>query len=501
MENRAMITFYGGAGTVTGANFLFDTRSTSSGQAGTKILIDCGALQREMPHSAIMPSSGQSRPPETKSSHVCDESNSQTFAYDPSSIDVLIISHAHADHIGRVPKLVRDGFKGVIYSTAATRDLAALMFDDAINVMRVEAEKHGCSIMYEKEDADKALSLWQRHEYHEAFTVGTAHVEFLDAGHILGSAMVRLTRAHSANPHSAEGSGEAKAPAGQSRSIIFTGDLGNSPEPLLNDTESPEGANYLVMESVYGDRLHEDRDERVSVLQGAIEDTRERGGALLIPSFSIERTQILLFEIEKMIEKGMKPIDVYLDAPLAIRVTEVYRTYSHLLNADAQAHFGPGKDPFVFKNLHVIKDVAQSRAIHETPDPKIIIAGAGMSVGGRIRAHEARYLPDPKASVLFVGYQAPGSLGRRIAEGQKNITIDGASVQVRATIGSLGGYSGHRDRDGLLSFVEEAGESIKEVFVVMGEPKAEIFLAQRIHDFLGVTAHVPNAGERIEINW
>jgi metallo-beta-lactamase family protein len=504
MENRATITFYGGAGSVTGANFLLDTGDSSTKLgAGKKILIDCGALEREAPsHGSALGYSKAGEPAknisaaapkgphldflgrntvEKISAHVCDDANAMPFKYDPASIDVLIVTHAHADHIGRIPKLVRDGFKGMIVSTGATKDLAALMFDDAINVMRNDAEKHGCTVLYEKEDAQMALSLWNTHDYHESFTIGTAHVELLDAGHILGSAMVKFTR--------------------NDRVIIFTGDLGNSPEPLLNDTESPEGANYILMESVYGDRVHEGRDERDEVLESTIEATRQRKGTLLIPSFSIERTQILLFEIDKMIEKGMKPIDVYLDAPLAIRVTDVYRKYSALLNPDARAHFEGGKDPFTFKNLHVIKDVHESAKIHDAPDPKIIIAGAGMSVGGRIRAHETRYLPDPNASVLFVGYQAPGSLGRRIEEGQKNIRIDGAQVRVQASIGSLTGYSGHKDRDGLLDFVEYAGPSLQKVFVAMGEPKSELFLAQRIRDYLGVEAEAPEAGTTEAIDW
>lgn len=455
MGEHSKITFYGGAGSVTGANFLLDT-------GDKKILIDCGALEREAAHG-------------------CDVENGKPFAYDPASIDVLIVTHAHQDHIGRVPKLVRDGFKGMIYSTPATKDLSALMFEDSVNVMHTDAQMRGCAVMYEREDYERALSLWRTREYHESFKVGDVHVEFLDAGHILGSAMIRVSR--------------------NERSIIFTGDLGNSPEPLLQDAESPEGANYLLMESVYGDRLHEDRADRTEIVKAAIEATRSKGGTLLVPSFSIERTQILLFEIDKMIEKGeMQPIPVYLDAPLAIKVTEVYRKYRHLLNADAQSYFKDGADPFSFKNLHVVKDVAESRKIHEAPNPKVIIAGAGMSVGGRIRSHEAVYLPDPKATVLFVGYQAPGSLGRRIEDGNKEVVIDGRRVPVRAEIMSVSGYSGHADRDALLSFVEKAAASLEKVFVVMGEPKSEIFLAQRIQDYLGIEAHVPETAEQAEID-
>ncbi|MBM3260932.1 MBL fold metallo-hydrolase [Candidatus Kaiserbacteria bacterium] len=468
-SHKASITFYGGAGVVTGANFLLDA-------GDVKILIDCGAVEREIAHHAIDSGSARMMIP------VCDSINTQPFAYDPAGIDALIVTHAHADHIGRIPKLVHDGFTGPIYSTPATRDLAALMFDDAIRVMEGENERHGCDMVYQKEDAAAALALWQPHEYHEPFEIRSATVEFFDAGHILGAAMVRCTR--------------------NGRSILFTGDLGNSPEPLLNDTEIPDGINYVLMESVYGDRVHEGRDQRAEILRGVIEDVRRRGGALLIPSFSIERTQILLYEIERMLEDGsMAPIPVYLDAPLAIRVTEVFRRYMRLLKPEVQARFESGNDPFQFPGLTLTEDISESRTIHTAPNPKVIIAGAGMSAGGRIRSHETHYLSDANATVLFVGYQAPGSLGRRIQDGNKHVTIDGKKVRVRARIAALTGYSGHRDRDGLMDFIEQLGPSVERVFVAMGEPRSEMFLSQRIRDFLGIDAHAPEQGQKIEIDW
>ncbi len=438
---------------MTGSNFMLDT-------GDAKLLIDCGALQRE---------------------HLCEPENTKPFPYEAQSVAALLVTHAHADHIGRIPKLVHNGFRGPIYSTPATRDLAELMFKDALNVMRSDQERGGCVPLYEKEDAERAIGAWQTHGYHEPFRIKDTLIAFLDAGHILGSAMVQCTR--------------------NKRRVLFTGDLGNSPEPLLHDTESAAGADYLVMESVYGDRTHERRAERADMLRATVEETKDRKGVLLIPSFSIERTQILLFELDTMMEAGkLEPIDVYLDAPLAIRVTEVYRKYVNQLNEDVQEHF-THDDPFAFKSLHVIRSVDESRDIHEAPSPKVIIAGAGMSSGGRIRSHEKRYLNDPDATVLFVGYQAPGSLGRRIAEGQKEVEIDGERVTVRAQIKSLTGYSGHKDRDGLLQFAKDAGSSLGKVFVVMGEPQSEATLAEHIHAALGVEAIVPHAGERIEIDW
>ncbi|MBV9159428.1 MAG: MBL fold metallo-hydrolase [Candidatus Kaiserbacteria bacterium] len=449
----AEITFCGGAGEVTGANFLFDAGSA-------RFLVDCGSREEE---------------------HVCASSNLEAFPYDVSSIDALFVTHSHQDHIGRIPRLIRAGFAGPIYSTPATKDIARIMFDDAIGIMQSHAEQYGCEILYEKEDAERALDKWRTLEYHAPIELKGVNVELFDSGHILGSALVKFTQ------------GE--------RSIVFTGDIGNAPEPLLHDPEIPSGADYLVIESVYGDRVHEDRSQRRAYLKEAIEDARARKGTLLIPSFSIERTQVLLSEVNDLIREGLAPLPVYLDAPLATRLTEVFRAYKGAFNDETRARFEKGDDPFDFPGLTVIDSSKGSHGIDAAPDPKVIISGAGMSSGGRIRAHERASLSDKKTIVLLTGYQAPGSLGRRLLDGVKKVRIDEDWVRVHAEIRSLTGYSGHADREQLLSFVESIGASLKSAYVVMGEPRAALFLAQRIKDFLGIDAIVPQRGDTAHIDW
>jgi metallo-beta-lactamase family protein len=453
---KSTLTFCGGAGSVTGADFLLETGTE-------KLLIDCGTEEREYP-----PERG------------CDTVNTRPFPYKPSDITALLVTHSHQDHIGRIPRLVRDGFRGEIHSTAATKDISALMFEDALHVMEGHSREHGCEMLYSAEDVKQTLALWHGHDYHERLSFGDMDTEFLDAGHILGSAMVRFTR--------------------DARSALFTGDLGNTPEPLLHPTESPAGVNYIIMESVYGDRLHEERDTRKEILRAAVEEVRERNGVLLIPSFSVERTQILLFELNDMVEEGgMRPIPVYLDSPLAVRVTKVFKKYPQLLSEHARTHFEKGDDPFSFPGLQVVQNSGASHALHRQPNPKIIIAGAGMSGGGRVRAHEKAYLGERHVTVLFAGYQAPGTLGRRLEDGEKQVVIDGERIRVHARFEKLTGYSGHADRDQLLHFIEEAGKSLERVYVTMGEPRASLFLAQRAHDFLGVDARVPQKGDSVEI--
>lgn len=451
MAQQSTLTFLGGAGSVTGAHFLFET-------GGMRILIDCGLLQGR----------GQ-------------ETNYEDFPYDPSTIDILFITHAHADHIGRVPKLVRDGFRGIIYSTAATRDLSEVMFADAVRILHGEAQVRGVAPLYETEDITRALELWQTRDYHESFPIGdNISVRFLDAGHILGAAMIEFER--------------------DGVKFVATGDLGNSPAPLLRDTEVITDANYMLMESVYGDRVHEHREDRVELLRDILRHTQAHGRTLIIPAFSMQRTQLLLYEINKMIESGDVPeMPVYLDSPLASKVTDVYRRYTHLFNDRVQQEIAAGDDIFDFPRFTTIQNAKESAGLFNVSAPKVIIAGSGMSVGGRILMHEKRLLGDKNTTILFVGYQGVGTLGRRIQDGERTVTIEKKKVRVRARIETIRGFSAHKDRDGLVAFVESSTESLKEVFVAMGEPKSSLFLVQRLRDFLGVNARAPEAGDSVTI--
>ena len=452
---KSTLGFYGGVGSVTGANFLLDTGKLA-------ILVDCGLVQGEK---------------------FAPEINAVPFVYDPTNIDVLLVTHAHADHIGRIAKLVKDGFAGVIYSTAPTMALANVMLRDALKVMAYEHERYGNEMLYDATDVDAALELWKAVDYHETVTFSDdVSFYYSDAGHILGSGMVHLTR------------GE--------RTIVFTGDIGNVPQPLLSAPEIPKDYDYLVMESVYGDRLHEQVAERTALLAHYIEQTQKKNGTLIIPAFSLERTQGMLFEINNLIESGtLLTIPVFLDSPLAIAVTDIYRQFTHYLSPAIQKQISDGDDIFDFSGLSFTRTMKESHEIESVKGAKIIIAGSGMSHGGRIRYHEQTYLGDANATVLLVGYQAAGSLGRLLQDGAKKVTIDGQLIRLRAEIAQIQGYSGHADRDQLIHLVSEGCNKAKQIFVTMGEERSSLFLTQRLRDYIGVNATAPNLNDEIEIDF
>ena len=328
------------------------------------------------------------------------DENREAFAYDVSTIDALIITHAHLDHVGRIPKLVKEGYRGPIYSTPQTKELAELVLNDAVNILASEARQYNLEPLYGLSDVQAVYPLWKTIEYHVPTKLTEDVSIFLkDAGHILGSAMVEMTV-------SAGASGETSA---RDEKLLFTGDLGNSPAPLLRDTEPAGDIDYIVMESVYGDRNHEEREQRDSQFEAIIKDAMSRGGTLVIPTFSIDRTQILLYELNNLVEKGRIPsVPVYVDSPMAIRATQIYRANPELFNDAVRAQIGTGDDIFAFPHLQFTMSANESANIDRMKGAKIILAGSGMSMGGRVMGHEEQYLPDAANTLLLVGYQGPG---------------------------------------------------------------------------------------------
>ncbi len=459
-NKQIKVTFHGGVGWVTGANFLLEN-VVPDGEKSTKILVDCGMFQ-----------GGEG----------ADALNREPFHYDPADIDYLIVTHAHADHIGRIPKLVRDGFRGKIYSSEATLDLTEIMLEDSLKIIAYESKKKGLEPLYKEEDVNHALELWQTIPMHTPLELpGGFSMTMHDAGHILGSCILKFKYGN--------------------KNIVFTGDLGNSPDPLLCDTEVIDDADYMVMESVYGDRNHEEREERATKLKNAILETIEKKGILMIPSFALERTQNLLYLLNNLVESGEIPsIPVFLDSPLGINVTNVFRKHTHLLNQDVQEALEGDTDVFGFPGLKETYTIDDSKSIMRVKNPKIIISSAGMSHAGRIIHHEKQYLDDPENMLLFVGYQSVGTLGRIIQDGAKKVNILGKDVEIKATIRTISGYSGHKDSDNLVDFVSHSADRLKKVFVCMGETKSSLFLVQRLRDYLGVNAVAPDVDESVVLD-
>ena len=446
------IIFYGGAGSVTGSNYMIES-------GNTRILVDCGMSQ---------------------GSSFAEKENFENFAYDVSSVQAIFVTHAHIDHTGKIPKIVKDGFKGKIYSTPPTKDFAELLLIDSEHVLQEESNKTGLPDLYETEDVEAAMGMWEAVAYHKPIQVGPFKATFYDAGHILGSATIKIE---------AEG-----------KSIMFSGDLGNYPAPIIHNTEHLPEVDYCVIESTYGARVHEDTSAREGELEDVIEDTAKRGGVLMIPAFAMERTQELLYHIDALMRHGRVPgIPVFMDSPLAIKLTAVYKKYEKYFNPETFDLVRSGEDIMNFPGLKMTLTVEQSKEINNVPSPKIIIAGSGMSNGGRIRHHERRYLSDPKSTILFVGYQAVGTLGRAILEGAKTVHIFGEEVSVRCQIRTITAYSAHADQPRLLAWLKPRSETLKKVFVVQGEEGSSEIFAAKVKEELAVDSYVPQKAEEIVI--
>lgn len=440
---------------MTGANYLLESGKT-------KILVDCGLNQ---------------------GSSYAEAQNFEKFSYDSKDINALFITHAHIDHTGRIPQLYKAGFKGMIYSTPPTKDFAELLLLDSEHILRMEAERKHKPPLYDIPDVIEAMKLWQKLPYHQKTIIGDFEVELYDAGHVLGSASIFVRSLK------------------ENKTIVFSGDLGNNPAPFINPTEYIENVDYALVESVYGGRIHENLANRKDILEDLIEETVKASGVLMIPSFALERTQELLFEINDLVENGRIPkVPIFVDSPLAIKLTAVYQKYSTdaiYFNKLSLSLIKKGDAIFNFPGLKMTLTTEQSKEINGVATPKIIIAGSGMSNAGRILHHEQRYLSDPKSAILFVGFQAKGSLGRQILDKENTVRILGEDVPVRCKVKAIGGYSAHGDQPQLLKWVEAMRLSVKKVFVTQGEEEEATALAQRIKDEMAADAYIPKQGESV----
>ena len=458
------IRFLGAAGQVTGSSTMLEI-TNANGQK-VKILIDCGLNQ---------------------GSRFCERSNFEPFPYDPKTIEAVFVTHSHIDHIGRLPQLYKLGFRGKIFSTFPTRDFAEHLLIDSEHLLRKEAEERGLPPIYSINDVNEIIKLWQGVDYHQKIKIGEFEAEFYDAGHILGSSSIAVDFRSEKN----------KSP----ERIIFSGDLGNVPAPLVKDTETIQRADYVLMESTYGGRLHEATQKRKGLLEDIIEEAIKSGGVLMIPAFAMERTQELLFELNELVENGRIPrVPIFIDSPLAIKLTSVYKKYSQnkdYFDQQSISLLRKGDAIFDFPGLKLALTTEQSKEINSVPAPKIIIAGSGMSQGGRILHHEYRYLSDSKNTILFIGYQAENSLGRQIIEGAKTVKIFGEDVNVGCHVVNISGYSAHADQKGLLKWLRSMRLGLKKVFIVQGEEEQMIPLMRKIQDELALETKIPSLGETV----
>ena len=443
------LSFHGAVRGVTGSCHKLDN-----------LLFDCGMFQGEQ---------------------LCGSKNMEPFGFDPASIEAVFITHPHADHTARLPKLFKEGFKGKVYMTRPCIGLTKLILEDSFKIMKEDAKKCGSSVLYELEDLEAVFEAVQPVAYHEQIQVGDASVMFHDAGHVLGSAFISVEK--------------------KGKRIIFSGDIGNDQVPILPDTEAISKADVIVCESTYGHRVHEAREMRTEQLKAAIEQTIKDSSVLMIPAFSIERTQELLYEIDGLLRNDLNTkIPIFLDSPMAIKATELYRHFKDHLQFDVPIGVSEDKDFFSFPNLHETLSVEESKHINDYPAPKIIIAGSGMMSGGRIMHHLIRYLPDSRNQLLIIGYQARGTVGRRIFEGAKQVHIFGEEVQVNAQVSAIGAFSAHADMNKLKTWLKpEDGNVPSKIFLTHGDPEAKEVFATDLRHTLKTDVIIPGFGEEFEI--
>lgn len=448
------VTFCGANREVTGSCYHLAGKNA-------QIVLDCGMFQ---------------------GGRYAEEKNRLDFPFAAQSVDSVVLTHAHFDHTGRLPKLYKDGFRGKIYCTAPTAELAMITLRDAAKLIEEEADRHKVEPLYTKEDVEPLQELFSQVPYHQERQVAPGISVFLaDAGHILGSASVKVV---------VDGA-----------QAVFSGDLGNTPVPLLKNKECLYGAQAVIVESTYGNRVHEPAAEREHFLRDAILHTVKNKGVLLIPAFALERTQELLYELHHLHRENAIPkLPVFLDSPMAIAATEVFRNHADFFDAAAKKDLASMGDLFSFPGVVATQSAQESKNILHVKGPKIIVAGSGMMNGGRILHHLKNYLHKPNTTVLIIGYQVEGSLGRRLHHGDKVVKIYGHEVHVKAEVRSCGSFSGHADYPGLMQWLHcFAAQLPQKTYVTHGELNSAISFSQSIEEEFGIPSAVPEYGTSVEI--
>ncbi len=461
------IEFVGGARTVTGSSYII----TGDGFAA---MVDCGMFQGKK---------------------VLRERNSLNLIYAPEEIDVLLLTHAHVDHSGLIPKLVKNGFSSSIYATSATVDLCSIMLPDSGHIQEMDAEwvnrrnmKMGMEAvepLYTVEDAEDAMQYFVPVKYGNVIEVHpNIKARFRDDGHILGSAFIELWVE--------EGDKTTK--------IVFSGDIGSRDQAIVRDPEKPEEADILLIESTYGDRLHKSKKDTYEEFKNIILDSYNKKGNIVIPSFAVERTQEIIFTLGRLFKSGEIPrIPVYIDSPLAISATEVFRKNPGCFDDETKKILMSGDSPLDFPNLFFTRSTEESKKLNREARGAIIISASGMCTAGRIKFHLQNNLYKPESSVVFVGYQAEGTLGRRLIDGAKRVRVYGEDVLVKAQIYTLGGFSAHSDRDGLIDWMSSIKNKNLQVFVVHGEESASLHFAKTVEERFNYETYVPRWGEIIDL--
>ena len=472
------ITFLGATKTVTGSNFLLEG-------AGKKILIDCGLYQGKAAE---------------------ERENYSSFAYNVQDIDFMLLTHAHIDHSGKIPKLYMDGYRNPIIAHKATCDLCSIMLPDSGHIQEMENEWQNrkrirkglpeLPPLYTAQDAIDCLEIFKPVKYDEIVELTPEiHVRFNDAGHMLGSSIIEVWVKEN----------------GEEKKIVFTGDLGNNDLPLLDSPTMIETADYLVMESTYGGRLHMRNQDKAEMFLNIVAETLDKGGNVVIPSFAVGRTQEILYELNKLreeredqefIEKYEKLMKapVYVDSPLAISATEIFRQNMDLFEEEVKEEIQKGDNPLEFPGLKFTQTAEESRALNESNIPSIIISASGMCEVGRIKHHLKHNLWNPNSTILFVGYQAPGTLGAKIVSGEKKVKIFGEEIAINARIEYIEGYSGHADQEWLLNFVYSFITKPKHIFLVHGEPEGQKILKEKILETTNIPVTIPDYGENYKLD-